>query len=186
MKNAVVANRYAKALYSLASEQKQEEKILNELRETANAFISSAEEYEQLVSPTLRLEDRKKIVTAMFAGAGHSELFRSFVQLLVSKNRLNLFKEICEAYQNQSDLLHGVTRGMVHSPAPLRPEERTRLEQIVSRVTKKKAILEYKQSPELIGGLLANVGSFTFDDTLDTQLRLLYENLNRAEPQANP
>ncbi|MEQ1876542.1 MAG: F0F1 ATP synthase subunit delta, partial [Bdellovibrionia bacterium] len=66
MKHPVVAARYAKALYSLASEQKAEEKLLNELRETATAFASSPEEYEQLVSPTFRHEDRKKIVTAMF------------------------------------------------------------------------------------------------------------------------
>ena len=180
MKHAVVAGRYAKALYSLASEQKIEERVLNELRETATAFTESPQEFETLVSPTLRHEDRKKIVTALFDAKSYTELFRSFVQLLVSKNRLNLFGEIVEAYQQQSDLLHGVSRGTVRSPAPMKPEERIRLEEIVSRVTKKKAILEYKQSPELIGGMLAHVGSYTFDDSLDTQLRLMYENLNRT------
>lgn len=180
MKHAVVAGRYAKALYSLASEQKVEEKVLNELRETASAFVGAPQEYEQLVSPTMRLEDRKKIVAAMFDAKTYSETFRSFVQLLVSKNRLNLLVEIATAYQQQSDILHGVTRGTVRSPAALGPDERTRLEEIVSKVTKKKAILEYKKSPELIGGLLAQVGSYTFDDSLDSQLRLLHENLNRT------
>jgi F-type H+-transporting ATPase subunit delta len=181
MKNAVVANRYAKALYSLASEQKIEEKVLNELRETAKGFENSPEEFAQLISPTLSVDDRNKIVTSLFDGKTQTDLFKSFVQLLVSKDRLGLFQDIMEAYQTQSDLQHGVTRGVVRSPAALKPEERTRLEEIVSKVTNKKAILEYKQSPELIGGLLAKVGSYTFDDSLDTQLRLMYENLNRVQ-----
>jgi len=182
VKNAIVAARYAKALYDLASEQKIEEKVLNELRATAKGFEASREDFESLISPTVSVEDRRKIVTTVL-GKNHSELFTSFVLLLVSKNRLGLFFDIVDAYQNQSDLLHGVTRGVVKSPSPLGPEDRSRLEETVSRV-KKKAILEYKQSPELIGGLLARVGSYTFDDSLDTQLRLLYENLNRASGQA--
>lgn len=177
MKNQVVAERYARALYSLAAEQKIEEKVLNELRETSRGFEDSKEEFEHLISPTVSTEDRKKVVAALFNERSTSELFRSFIQLLVAKDRLGLFHEITTAYQQQSDQQHGVTRGIVRSPAPLKPEERTRLEEIVSTVTKKKAILEYKQSPELIGGMLAQVGSYTFDDSLDTQLRLMYENL---------
>lgn len=177
MKNQVVAERYARALYELAAEQKIEEKLLNELRETSKAFEAAKEDFDSLISPTVSTEDRRKVISAMFSEKSTSDLFRSFIQLLVSKDRLGLFQDITVAYQHQSDQQHGVTRGVVRSPAPLKPEERTRLEEIVSRVTNKKAILEYKQSPELIGGMLAQVGSYTFDDSLDTQLRLLYENL---------
>jgi F-type H+-transporting ATPase subunit delta len=175
-----VATRYAKALYDLASEQKLEEKVLNELREMSRAFQVSPEEFSALTAPTLRASDRSAIVEKLLESRGYSDLFKNFLHLLMVKGRLEIFCEVTEAYQAESDLKHGVVRGTVKSPHPLGPEQRARLEETVSRVTNKKTILEYKEAPELIGGLVAQVGSYTFDDSLDTQLRLLYENLSKG------
>jgi F-type H+-transporting ATPase subunit delta len=61
----------------------------------------------------------------------------------------------------------------------LGPEQRQLLETRISKVTGKKVILEYKTDESLLGGLVAEVGSLTFDDSLDTQLKLLNEELKR-------
>src|SRR5438105_4323436 len=74
---------------------------------SAKAFELAKDEFEQLVSPTVSLENRMKVVRAIFDGKNYSDLFKSFMQLLVSKNRLNIFLDIMAAYQSQSDLLHG-------------------------------------------------------------------------------
>jgi F-type H+-transporting ATPase subunit delta len=49
----------------------------------------------------------------------------------------------------------------------------------VAQVTGKKVILEYKEDASLLGGLIAEVGSLTFDDSLETQLRTMNEELKR-------
>ena len=108
-----------------------------------------------------------------------SEGVKSLLILLAKKNRFSEWKNVVNAFQAKTDEAHGVVRGVVRSASPLVPENRQKLEARVAQVTGKKVILEYKQDPTLLGGMVAEVGSLTFDDSLETQLRLLNEDLKR-------
>jgi F-type H+-transporting ATPase subunit delta len=69
---------------------------------------------------------------------------------------------------------------MVRSATVLAPEERQRVEEFVGRATQKHVILTYKEDPTLLGGLVANVGSLTFDDSLSSHLKRINEQINRS------
>jgi F-type H+-transporting ATPase subunit delta len=43
----------------------------------------------------------------------------------------------------------------------------------------KKIILTYKEDPTLLGGVVAQVGGWTFDDSIETHLIKMNEELNR-------
>src|SRR5262249_48841149 len=96
------------------------------------------------------------------------------------KNRLGVFKDIVGAYEQIADEAHGVMRGTVRSATVLAPEERKRIETLVSRATAKQVILTYKEDPSLLGGLVAEVGSYTFDDSLLSHLKRINEQLTRS------
>ena len=68
----------------------------------------------------------------------------------------------------------------MRSATVLAPEERKQIETLVSRATKKQVILSYKEDPSLVGGLVAEVGSFTFDDSLISHLKRINEQLTRS------
>ena len=108
------------------------------------------------------------------------EILKNFMLLLGMKNRLSLFADIVTSYQSIADEAHGVTRGVVRSATVLAPDERKRIEELVGRATKKQVILTYKEDPSLLGGLIAEVGSFTFDDSLSSHLTRINEQLNRS------
>jgi F-type H+-transporting ATPase subunit delta len=99
--------------------------------------------------------------------------------LLAHKNRLNLFFDIVDAFEEISDLDHGVTRGTVKSAKALGPEARNKIEATVNKVTGKKVILNYTEDADLLGGMMAQVGGWTFDDSLETHLTRMSEDLNR-------
>lgn len=179
MKKNQAAERYAKALYSITVESGLEQKVLEELRNLRDAFNSSAEVKQVLFSPVMDNETRTQIISDSIKDKGLSEPVIQLVGLLAKKGRLELFDSIVESYQSVTDAAHGVVRGQVLSPHSLEPAERNNIENIISKATQKKVILEYKQSPELLGGLVAQVGSLTFDDSIDTQLKLMSEHLNR-------
>jgi F-type H+-transporting ATPase subunit delta len=63
--------------------------------------------------------------------------------------------------------------------ARLAQESRTKIEDIVTKVTRKKVILSFVEDAKLIGGTVAQVGGWTFDDSLESHLRRLNEDLNR-------
>jgi len=174
-----LAARYAKSLYDVAAEKNSADRVFNELRGLQQAFEKDKHVEEFLNSPVLKSEDKEKALKEALKNGGLSEETNSLVLLLAKKGRLPIFPEVVEAFQARADEAHGVTRGTVRSAIVLSPEERQRIEKTVSNYTKKQVILTYKEDPNVIGGLIAEVGSYTFDDTLKSHLRRLNEELNR-------
>ncbi len=174
-----LAARYAKSIYEVAAEKNQADRVFGELRSLQQTFEKDGQITEFLNSPILKSEDKEKALKEALKNSGLSEETHALVLLLAKKGRLPVFPEIVEAFQARADESHGVTRGTVRSAAVLSPEERARIEKTVSNYTKKQVILTYKEDPNVIGGLIAEVGSYTFDDTLKSHLRRLNEELNR-------
>jgi len=168
--------RYAKALHMIADGD-ADNSILNGLRGLGAALEKLGDDKELFFSPLITSKEKWEILSTALSGQNSSLL--NFIELLIAKNRFNLILEIVAAYQNISDDINGVTRGSVEAAAPLTQEERRDIEELISRVTKKKAILEYKENTSLIGGVFAQVAGHTFDDTIETQLTLMSEQLKR-------
>lgn len=180
MKNVLLATRYARAIYGLAKEKNEQDAVIEQLRVINGAFQNDKEIAGFLFSPLVRPSEKVAALEKVAAGLSTSEALKSFLLLLAKKNRLGIFSEILVAYEQISDEAHGVTRGTVRSATVLAPDERTRIETLVSRATKKQVILTYKEDPTLIGGLVAEVGSFTFDDSLTSHLKRLNEQITRS------
>jgi F-type H+-transporting ATPase subunit delta len=179
MKFSEIASRYSKALFDLSKEKEQQDKVFSEIRAIADLLNKHGELKDFLVSPLIRVEDKETALKAALEKAGLSEESMNFLLLLARKDRFDIFDEIVESYQFQTDESHGVTRGQVRSAAVLSPSEREDVEKTVSKITGKRVILSYKEDPGLIGGVVAQVGSFTFDDSLSSHLTRLKEEINR-------
>jgi F-type H+-transporting ATPase subunit delta len=179
MKNLEAAGRYAKALFNLATEKDSIDSALNELREFNKAIEKDSDLHHFFNAPVVKAEEQKAALDAFFEKKTFSEEVRGLLLLLGEKRRFSLLPAISAAFQAVVDESRGVTRGQVKSATTLFPEERQKLEATISRYTGKKAVLEYHEDKNLLGGLVANVGSFTFDDSLETQLRLMNDALTK-------
>ena len=179
MKFSGLAARYSKALFEIAKESGQQDKVFAEVRAFSELLDKSPEFKEFLTSPLIRKEDKEASLKAALQNAGLSDDTKNFFLLLARKGRIGLFSQILESFQFQTDESHGVTRGQVKSAAILSPNERDEVEKTVSKVTGKRVILSYKEDPALIGGVVAQVGSYTFDDSLSSHLTRLKEEINR-------
>ncbi len=180
MQNNEISARYAKALYSLAADNRNTEKVFAEIREISNAIQSDIASENYLNSHVATRDELLKIVTATFENKKVSEEVMSFIQLLVQKDRLSLFSGVVSAYEKTIDEANGVTRGAVKSTAALSSTERTAIEEKVSNALNKKVIFTYETDETIIGGLVVEVGGFRFDDTLTGHLRRLKEELKRS------
>lgn len=185
MKNMTLATRYARALYGLAKEKNEQDLVFEQMRVVEQAFASDKEVQEFLQSPLYRPNDKVKAMEAVVAKISVLDTLKNFLLLLAKKNRLAIFSDVLIAYQTISDEAHGVTRGQVRSATALGPEDRKRIEELVSKATKKQVILTYKEDPSLLGGLVADVGSFTFDDSLISHLKRINEQLTQASSARN-
>ncbi|MCB9027183.1 MAG: ATP synthase F1 subunit delta [Bdellovibrionaceae bacterium] len=178
MKYSELASRYASALYELAGETKSQDLVFSEVREL-NKIFSIKEIFDYMSSPVVQPSEKREILKKAFNNNGVSEGTQNFVLTLAKKGRLSIFSEVVIAFQSKNDEVNGVRRGEVTSSNVLAPEERAELTKTVEKVTGKKVILSYEENPDLIGGLIAKVGSYTFDDTLTSHLRRLQEDIKR-------
>lgn len=180
MRNINLANRYARALYNLAKDKNEQDGVYEQIRVINEAFQGDKDIKAFLFSPLIRPSEKVAALEKLTAALAIPESLKSFLLLLAKKGRLGVFTEIVTAYQHIADEVHGVTRGTVRSASVLAPEERKRIETLVGRATRKQVILTYKEDPSLLGGLVAEVGSFTFDDSLQSHLTRINEQLTRS------
>lgn len=180
MRNVLLATRYARAIYNLAKEKNEQDTVFEQMRVISGAFQNDKEIAGFLFSPLVRPAQKVEALTKLTATLQASDALKNFLLLLAKKNRLGIFAQILVAYEQIADDAHGVTRGTVRSATVLAPEERKRIETLVGRATKKQVILTYKEDPSLLGGLVAEVGSFTFDDSLTSHLKRINEQITRS------
>lgn len=180
MRNQQLASRYARAIYGLAKETGAQDSVFEQMRVMETAFSLDPAIAAFMSSPLIRPADKVKALEATVTAVNLAEPLKKFILLLAKKNRLPIFPDVLNAYQAIADEAHGVTRGVVRSATVLAPEERQRISELVSKATKKQVILTYKEDPALVGGLVAQVGSLTFDDALNSHLIRINEQLTRT------
>lgn len=179
MSAQAVATRYSKALFGLAKENGTAEKVLADLRALAEVFSDNKDLMSWAKSPLIAVEKKLQTVKTVVSPLKMSAEVKNLAYLLAERGRIEILPQVEQAYTREMDQDNGVIRGVVRSAAVLTPEERAKIEDMVTKVTKKKVILNYKLDSTIIGGLVAQVGSYTFDDSLESHLKRLNEELKR-------
>ena len=173
-----LSRRYSRALYELAIDRGEVDRVLAELRALEGAIESSGL-VQFLSSPQNSAEEKSNMLRAALKGKT-SDLTLDTMLLLVEKNRSELLKDIVQAFEQTSDEANGVTRGSVRSAEGISADKQKALEKAVAEVTRQKVILTYDKDESLVGGMVASVGGWTFDDTLKTHLHRMSEQLRRT------
>lgn len=179
MRVSELALRYSKAAYGLAAESKNQEKVFADLRSLSEIFEKNPEIKEFMASPLIKPQEKIAAFEKSFSNAGLSKEAHQLLILLADKERLPIFEQVFQGFQNLLDKANGVSRGTVRSATALAAGDRQQIESIVEKAINKKVIMTYKVDTSVIGGLVAQVGSYTFDDSIDAHLRKLNEELKR-------
>jgi len=180
---ASVSRRYAKALLSLGLETGEHEKLAESLESVVRAIAASSEARTLAQNPGYTQAQRQKLVDVLAQRLALSATLVSFLRLLVDRHRLGELADIARSYRDLVDAQVGRVRGMVTSAAPLPPEELERVRKALAETTRKSLLLETRTDPEILGGLVAQVGPTVWDGSLRTQLERLRKELKDAPLQ---
>lgn len=179
MKISEASRRYARALLALTKQKGQHSRAQQEIEAIANIFKADVAIGAYFNNPLILPDQKKLVVQSSFSNKGLLEEVLNLLLLLVDKNRFGAFEQIAQAFCDQMDLEQGVTRGQVKSAKILSGETKKELETNIQKILNKKIILTYKEDPTLLGGVVAQVGGWTFDDSIETHLIKMNEELNR-------
>lgn len=168
-----LARRYAKALIMIGLEDKAVEKYDAELSAFDQVVTGSAELRQVMEDPTVLPSSKRKILEGIVTAMTLSEPVHNFLLLLAEKGRVQFFHAIRTEYRRMADEQAGRATATVTSATPLADEVKTTLVEKLSRISGRKVELTQKVDPELLGGMVAEIGGTVYDGSLRTQLKAL-------------
>lgn len=176
-----LARRYARALIGLAQSGPQRDKLAKDF----DAFAALCRTPDGDGVPVLSViaserfpsADRKRLLDAFLKRIGADPLLGKFLQYVLERGRMEGVSEIARAYRRLADEAAGRIDAHITSAAPLAPEALAKIKQALERATGKQVIATTAVDPELIGGVVAKVGSTVVDGSVRAALAQLKTSL---------
>lgn len=176
MRQTVLAKRYAKALFELATERKILETTAREIRLFQELLQGNEDLRHFFLSPEISRERKIETLEKNFQDR-FSGLFLNFLFVLLQKGRQEIFDEISLEFERLFDKHLNRVRAKAVTAIPLTPKD---LEDIGDRLAKQyKATfeLENQVDPEVLGGVILQIDGRVIDASLLTQLQKLKHHL---------
>jgi F-type H+-transporting ATPase subunit delta len=177
MSEEILKTRYAKALFEVASEGGELEKVNKELI----ALQEILEKHPELIMifnhPAIEMREKQALLGELFRNKSFSPVLKLFLEQVIKNGRLTLLEEIFKTYQ---EMLNSHQRRLgveVDSAFPLLEEERLLLERRLSAKFNKKLELILKVDKALLGGIRIKVADTLYDGSLKGRLGVLKEAL---------
>jgi len=171
-----IARVYAQAALSLAEAQGQADEVLAELDGLSELMVLDPVFESFLGSPLVDTEERRAALDRMGRGK-ISEILLDTLQVMNNKGRSGLARALIEAYRQEYEALRGQVRVRVRTAVPLTDALRQQLQEVVSGYTGKRAKLEERVEPSLIGGLVVQVADRLIDTSVVKEIRGLGQRL---------
>jgi F-type H+-transporting ATPase subunit delta len=173
---SAVANRYAQALVDIVmapgSSLKPEDAVA-QLAAIEGVIRESPELRIALLTPAIQNSRKRAVMSKLLEETGGSPLIRNFINVVIDHRRIGIISDIREAFELQLDERLGFVRAEVSSAAPLNEQLGAELESELSKLTGKRMRLRFDVNPELLGGVVARIGSKVYDGSIRGELREL-------------
>jgi F-type H+-transporting ATPase subunit delta len=174
-----IARRYAKALFTLASEGGRVEAWSDALQTLKAAVEGSPDLRDVLSNPVYSREQRRAIVERLASALSLDREPTNLLYLLAERNRLGHLAGLVDTFRDLADAHLGRVRARVTSAVPLDPAAVSAIAEKLAAATHAKVIVDRAVEPALLGGVVAQVGSVVYDGSLRTQLEDLRQALKR-------
>lgn len=184
MSEALIARRYAKALFSVERKAGKDAltKTFDDLSFLTNALRASPKLGVLYRNPLFTPDEKYSVTSALLQLADTGKNVQNFCRLLAEQGRLELVPQIAQAFQEFLDAETGLMRGELVTAVALDDGKRKSVLEQLEKQTNRSLSLEYSVDSAIIGGVVLKVGDYVLDASLRAQLSTLKENIKRGEP----
>ena len=174
--NKLVSERYAQALLELVSDNLSKEDILKELLDITESVKCSGDLNKVMTSPVISNDEKKNVISKLFEHTTNKVIL-NFLKLLVDKNRFSMLESITKEYKNEINRLNNLLSINVTSAIDLTEDEKSAIKDKLSNILNKNIELEWATNPDIIAGLIFEVGDNIIDNSLRHKLQDLSRNI---------
>ncbi|ERF70277.1 ATP synthase subunit 5 [Endocarpon pusillum Z07020] len=174
-----VDGTYASALYTAAAKSSSLDSIAKSLTSLHQVLKSDAKLSPILHAPTLTDADKSAIIAELekHTGGGDKQgTMKNFLQTLAENNRLGLLEGVCEKFAELMSAYRGEMELVITSAQKLEDRVVRRLEAAIAKSEYshgKKIKVVTKVNPEILGGLVVEIGDRTIDYSVSAKIAKL-------------
>jgi len=171
MAGARAAIRYAKAVLSLATDQKAAEAVNKDMKLIANTIADSKELSGMLQNPVVRTSVKKDVLSQTFKNT--HKITGSLVNTLISNKRIALLGDVANKYNQLFDVLKDKQIAKVTTAVPLTDALKSKVLAKVKELTKKEVEVINVIDENILGGFILRVGDIQYDASIANKLNKL-------------
>jgi len=171
---------YAYALFELAKEKSELDKVEGGINGLKILLNKSSDFNEMILNPVLLKEEKNKVILKISEQYNFCETLKKFLGFLISKNRLFFLKQIIESFLNIISKDKGELKAKLLSAKDLSKTDLEKIQNELSQDFKSPIQIDYKYDPDLIAGLIIQVGSVMVDTSIRSKLKQIEKNLMKA------
>ena len=171
---------FAIALYELSKENSELVQVEDGMKKL-NKLLNESSDFKEMISnPTIAKEDKKRVISTIAKNNNFSKTLTKFLGFIAIKNRLFFLDKIIGSFLNLVSGNKGELNAKLTSSKKLSEDEKKKIQNELSESFKSTLNIDYKHDPNLIAGLIIQVGSIMVDTSLKTKLKKLEKNMIEA------
>lgn len=172
-----VARRYASALADVVEKTGETDAVKSELKTWDELVNSNANLRNAFGNPSIPHLRKEAVLIELIARVKPTRTTANFLRVLLENNRLTEISEIVERFEAVIDERGGTVLGEVKSAYTLSEGQKADLVANLEKITGKQIKPSFGIDQDLIGGVVARIGSTVYDGSVRTQLENLREQL---------
>jgi len=169
----LIADRYASALYDLATDSKSVDPVLADLT-LLQTMLNDHKDLQLIIeSPLVASTDKLGILEKLLLNIRTSKLTLTFLKVLEKNKRFSNLYSIISQFININSFNRGDVLADITSAEELNDEQRKNINEQLKNTLGKKLSLNFIVDKKIIGGLVVKVGSKMIDTSLANKINKL-------------
>ena len=168
MAGARAAIRYAKAILSLATDQKTADVVSADMKLIANTIAENKDLSEALQSPVVPSTVKKSILLEVFKKSNKTTL--SLIDTLVANNRIDILEQVASKYNVLFDKSKGIELATVTTAIALTADLKKKVLAKAKEISGKNVEVENIIDESILGGFILRIGDVQYNASVANQL----------------
>ncbi|KAJ5666690.1 ATP synthase subunit 5 [Penicillium macrosclerotiorum] len=180
-----VDGTYATALYTASAKSSALDQTAKAIANLGQTLKADQKLGTILGAPTLSVADKQSIIQELqkVAGADKADILKNFLQTLAENNRLGALEGVCDKFSTLMSAHRGEIELNITSAQELDAKSVSRVEKAVAKSIYsqgKKLKVVTKVNPDLVGGLVVEIGDRTIDLSVSSKIAKMNKALTDA------
>ena len=171
MAGARAAIRYAKAVLSLATDQKAKDSVNKDMKQIVKTIAESDDLREMLQNPLVRSSVKKSVLNQVFKNT--NAITGNLVNTLIANKRIALLEDVASKYNQLYDTLIGTEIAKVTTAVPLTDALKVKVLAKVKELTGKEVEVVNIIDESILGGFILRVGDIQYNASIANKLNKL-------------